>query len=188
VRTGSLVRKVTTHGSAIIDTASDMASSPADSGELAATKRIREQPSLAPTAILRRLNPIHNFRKGQSLERGNRVVEIDEQGNAQSYNSSLFRALIVTCWKRLLLCICLAAFGSILATTSSIVTKRLIAFISRSHAWTNAEGNERNCLQRPGSLRDGFGLAIGLALMRESISILDNHSFFQSMTCGKFQV
>lgn len=141
---------------------------------------------LAILSVLRRLNPWFNYRKSRKLSKGNVVTEEDEQGVKRSYDSSLFRALVLTIWRRLLFAGCLEACNSVLITTSSLVTKRLIAFISTSHAWSHADDLGRIGLKNPQSVGTGIGLAIGLALMQEAGSLFHNHYLSQAYTCGEW--
>lgn len=183
IRTASLVERVATR-----DTRSSGLNT-AGKTEEAALKEATTATSVSDIrhpgviTVLRWLSPIVNLVKGSKLEPRNLTCEVPEEGRRRYYDCSLLKALIHACWKRHLLSIALAASGSVLATTSSIVTKRLVAFIADSHAWGNARDGET----QPPTLWHGFGLAIGLALMRESTSIVNNHSFFQSMTCGMYQ-
>lgn len=133
--------------------------------------------------VLFRLNPASLFLQGNA-DPNKRDVSRSEK----SYDSSLFKAMIHTTWKRMLLATLLAACGSVLATTSSLVTKKLIGYISISYAWSAADDLGRLELPRPNSIGVGISLAIGLALMRAISSACDNHSFFQSMTAGTSSV
>lgn len=135
--------------------------------------------------VLHRLNPWCNFQKSRKLEKENVVVEEDEDGIKRTYDSSLFRALVKTIWRRLLFAMCLAACHSVVNTTSSLVTKRLIAFISTSHAWLNGNDDERVSLKSPQSVGAGIGLAFGLALLQEAGSLFQNHYLSQAVICGE---
>jgi hypothetical protein len=135
---------------------------------------------------LRRLSPFHTYIGWRREHRKNTVVETDESGTKRSYDSSLTKALLQTTWRRLLLATCLEAGSSILLTTSSIITKRLVSFISNSYEWTNATEIDRAELSRPSTLGKGIGLAFGLAAMLEVSSLLSNHSTLHSQTCGRF--
>ncbi|KAJ9110598.1 hypothetical protein QFC22_006716, partial [Naganishia vaughanmartiniae] len=141
---------------------------------------------IAIFAILSRLNPWSTYRKVARLEKGNKVLEIDEQGNKRLYDSSLMKALIHSCWKRLLFAVACKACYSVLITTSSLVTKRLIKYISTSHEWATANERDRQTLSLPPprSIGYGIGIAIGLAAMQEVASLFENHYSAQSMTCG----
>jgi hypothetical protein len=141
---------------------------------------------LAILSVLRRLNPWSNYRKSRRLSKGNVVTEEDEKGVKRAYDSSLFRALVLTVWRRLLFAGCLEACNSVLITTSSLITKRLIAFISTSHAWSNGDELGRTGLKKPQSVGTGIGLAFGLALMQEAGSLFHNHYLSQAYTCGEW--
>ncbi|KAI5452228.1 hypothetical protein NCC49_000793 [Naganishia albida] len=139
---------------------------------------------LARFLVIRRLNPWSSYRKSRKLSHSNVVLEEDEHGVRRSYDSSLFRALVLTVWRRLLFAGSLEASNSILKTTSSLVTKRLISFIATSHAWSKAEGLDRIGAKAPPAIGTGIGLAIGLALMQEAGSLFNNHYLAQAYTCG----
>jgi hypothetical protein len=129
---------------------------------------------------VQRLNPAPHLYRRQWYQRKSNVQTSDG-----SYDSSLFKAMLHTTWKRMLLATLLAAFGAVLSTTSSLVTKKLISYISVSHAWSKEDELGRSSLKHPDSIGVGIALAIGLALMRAVSSACDNHSFFQSMTSGR---
>lgn len=111
-------------------------------------------------------------------------AEKNGQMTQSQYDSSLLKAMLHTTSKRMLFAILLAVCGSILATTSSLVTKRLVNHLSVSHDWAKAQESDRMGLKRPASIGVGFALAIGLGIMKAVSSICDGHSFFQSMTTG----
>lgn len=92
-----------------------------------------------------------------------------------------------TTWRRFLLATSLEASSAVLLITSSLVTKQVIAFISTSHTWTNANELGRIGLKKPQSIGTGIGLAIGLALMQEAASLFHNHSILQAYTSGKLR-
>lgn len=132
--------------------------------------------------IVQRLNPASHLHADRWYRRN-----CQKQRSEGSYDSSLFKAMLHTTWKRMLLATLLAACGSILSTTSSLVTKKLISYISASHAWSKASEIDRSRLKHPDSAGAGIALATGLALMRAVSSACHNHSFFQSMTAGKYR-
>lgn len=155
--------------------------SPADS-----TRRTRDV-SHRPSFIAR-ANPWSTYRKLAKVDKGELDAAPDEQGHLRFYDSSLVLALWKTTWKRLLLAVAFKAGQSILETTSSLVTKQLIAFITTSHAWDKLGEAERaaGTTQPPLSIGHGIGLAIGLAAMQEAASLLGNHYYLQSFGCGTF--
>ncbi|KAJ9090797.1 hypothetical protein QFC20_007824 [Naganishia adeliensis] len=134
---------------------------------------------------LSRLNPWSSFQRSRKIEKGNVVIEEDELGVRRTYDSSLFWALIQTIWRRLLTALLFVASSSVLFTTSSLVTKRLIAYIATSHAWSKASELDRARLIRPKSVGTGIALAIGLALMQEAGSLLHSHYQGTAYTCGQ---
>ncbi|KAJ9097159.1 hypothetical protein QFC21_004828 [Naganishia friedmannii] len=142
--------------------------------------------AIAIFAILSRLNPWSTYREAARLEKGNKVIETDEQGKKRIYDSSLMKALIRSCWQRLLVAVACKACYSVLITTSSLVMKRLINYISASHHWAKANEGDRETLSlsKPESIGYGIGIAIGLASMQEVASLFENHYSAQSMTCG----
>lgn len=111
-------------------------------------------------------------------------AEKNGQRTQSQYDSSLLKAMLHTTYKRMLFAILLAVCGSILTTTSSLVTKRLVKHVSVSHEWAKAQDPDHMGLKRPASVGVGFALAIGLGMMKAVSSICDSHSFFQSMTTG----
>lgn len=131
------------------------------------------------------LNPWSRFQRSRKIEKGNVVIEEDELGIRRPYDSSLFWALIQTIWRRLLSALFFEASSSVLFTTSSLVTKRLIAYIATSHAWSKASELDRAELTRPKSVGTGIALAIGLALMQEAGSVLHSHYQGTAYTCGQ---
>lgn len=111
---------------------------------------------------------------------------MDEGGQYRYYDSSLVIALLQTTWRPMLLAGCYKAVSVILDTTSSLLTKQLIAFITTSHAWAKASEEERASgrLKVPREIGHGIGLAVGLALMQEVALVCANHYHLKSFGCG----
>lgn len=139
-----------------------------------------------PLHALSHLNPWSSFQSSKKIEKGNVIVEEDGHGIRRTYDSSLLKALIQTIWRRLLWALIFEASSSILFTTSSLVTKRLIAYIATSNAWSKASELERSSLVKPQSIGTGIALAIGLALMREAGSVVHSHYQGTAYTCGEW--
>jgi hypothetical protein len=151
-----------------------------DLSTLSPFEKMKQRMGRAYQAV-QRLNPVPHLYRRQCRQR-----KSNPQATEGSYDSSLFKAMLHATWKRMLLATLLAAFGAILSTTSSLVTKKLINYISVSHAWSKTDEVGRLSLKHPNSIGVGIALAIGLALMRAVSSAFDNHSFFQSMTAGRY--
>ncbi|KAJ9097158.1 hypothetical protein QFC21_004827 [Naganishia friedmannii] len=161
-------------------------SSNTQGANLATSAKIPQvRPSSHPSFITR-VNPWAIYRKLAQVGRGKLDAEPDDQGHLRSYDSSLVMAIWKTTWKRLVLAMLFKAGQSTLETTSSLVTKQLIAFITTSHAWDKLGEPERasGTVKPPLSVGHGLGLAIGLAAMQEVASLLGNHYYLQSFGCG----
>lgn len=128
-------------------------------------------------------------RRGQDIKvsEGRLDYEVDEHGKTRYYDSSLAIALLQTTWRPLLIATAFKASRAILDTTSSLVTKQLIAYITESHAWGNASEDARvtGGIAAPRAISHGIGLAVGLALMQEVASLCGNHYYLQSYACGE---
>lgn len=144
-------------------------------------------PSYNPS-FLSRANPWSTYRKLSKVDQGRLDAEPDAQGCLRYYDSSLVIALWNTTWKQLVLAILFKAGQSTLETTSSLVTKQLIAFITTNHAWDKLGEADRSAgaVKPPLSIGHGIALAIGLAVMQEVASLLGNHYYLQSFGCGMF--
>jgi hypothetical protein len=134
---------------------------------------------------LSRINPWNHMRISRRMERGNIVIEKDERGIERIYDSSLLKALVKTVQWRLLAALLLESSSTVLVTTSSLVTKRLIAYIATSHSWAQASALDRVGLTTPQPVGIGIALAIALALMQEIGSIAHSHYQATAYTCGK---
>lgn len=62
--------------------------------------------------------------------------------------------------------------------------KELIRFVTRAHRWHEASDLERTTLPLPKSLGVGFGLAIGLAALQQSIFLCNGFYSFRSIMAG----
>jgi ATP-binding cassette subfamily C (CFTR/MRP) protein 1 len=67
---------------------------------------------------------------------------------------------------------------------SSVVLKELLRFATDSHRWHNATDLERESLKRPRSVGAGFGLAVGLVVMLQTIIVLNGVHGFNAMLGG----
>jgi ATP-binding cassette subfamily C (CFTR/MRP) protein 1 len=110
--------------------------------------------------------------------------EADEDGAYQYYDTSLTLALFWTTWRQLFLALVLASADAVMLTTSSLVTKRLITYVTTRHDWSKLQKTQRIGLPEPKSIAYGVGLAIGLAAMRLASAFFFNHSFAQVSDCG----
>lgn len=137
--------------------------------------------------LLSRLNPWSRRRKDIKVTQGKLDREADEDGKHRYYDSSLAIALLQTTWRPLLIATAFKAARSILDTTSSLVTKQLIVYITTSHSWSNAGDDARTTggIGAPKPISHGIGLAVGLALMQEVASLCGNHYYLQSYACGE---
>lgn len=140
-----------------------------------------------PRRLLSRLNPWSRHRKDIKVAEGKLDYDVDEHGKRRYYDSSLAIALLQTTWRPLLIATAFKTGRSILDTTSSLVTKQLIAYITTSHVWEKASEGERvaGALTVPKQISHGVGLAVGLALMQEVASLCGNHYYLQSYECGE---
>ncbi|KAJ9111005.1 hypothetical protein QFC22_006650 [Naganishia vaughanmartiniae] len=105
----------------------------------------------------------------QKVAQGSLVIELDENGTEQFYDSSLYMAMLLTVRRPFIFALVLRVCESVLDTTMSIVTKKLISHIASSYAWHNANDMARSSLSKPASLGHGLGLAIGLASMQQNL-------------------
>lgn len=114
------------------------------------------------------------------------LVEVDEDGIERFYNASLPRALLQATWKPLLVALVLMACNSVINTTNSLVTKRVISHVTARHRWQEMSPNERSgqASEPPSKTGDGIALAFGLALMQLASALTFNHSFARSRDCG----
>lgn len=64
-------------------------------------------------------------------------------------------------------------FSSLLQTFSPMVTKKLLAFITDSYAYSHATPEEiaSGLVAKPPSIKSGVGYAIGLFVMQEAASL-----------------
>ena len=56
----------------------------------------------------------------------------------------------------------------VLQSTSSLVTKKLISYITEAHSWHVATEAERALMAAPRSAGYGIGIAFALAIMQEA--------------------
>lgn len=125
-------------------------------------------------------------RKYTQVKLGKLFIEVDEKGVERFYDASLPRALLQATWKPLLVAVLLCACNSVINTTSSLVTKRVISHVSARHRWDSLSPNERldQADNSPSNIGEGIALAFGLALMQLASALTFNHSFARSMDCG----
>jgi ATP-binding cassette subfamily C (CFTR/MRP) protein 1 len=123
-------------------------------------------------------------RRKSQVTQGTLLHEADEDGAYQYYDTSLTLALFWTTWRQLFLALVLASADAVMLTTSSLVTKRLITYVTTRHDWSKLQETQRLGLPEPKSIAYGVGLAIGLAAMRLASAFFFNHSFAQVSDCG----
>jgi ATP-binding cassette subfamily C (CFTR/MRP) protein 1 len=123
-------------------------------------------------------------RRKSQVTQGTLLHEADEDGAYQYYDTSLTLALFWTTWRQLFLALVLASADAVMLTTSSLVTKRLITYVTTRHDWSKLQKTQRIGLPEPKSIAYGVGLAIGLAAMRLASAFFFNHSFAQVSDCG----
>lgn len=162
-------------------------SSEGSNDEKSTAKVFYEGSLLQSGCLLSHLNPWYRRRKDTKVAEGKLDCEADEHGKHRYYDSSLAIALLQTTWRPLLIATAFKMGRSILDTTSSLVTKQLITYITASHAWGKASESERiaGALTVPKQISHGVGLAVGLALMQEVASLCGNHYYLQSYGCGE---
>lgn len=125
-------------------------------------------------------------RRKARVMQGKLLYEADDEGVYRYYDTSLTWALFWTTWRQLLLSLILASADATMLTTSSLITKRLIKYVSIRHDWSRMLETQRLVLglPKPKSIAYGVGLAIGLAVMRLASAFFFNHSFAQVSDCG----
>lgn len=125
-------------------------------------------------------------RKSIQVQLGKLLVEDDENGNKRFYDVSLVLALLRATWKPLSVAIVLCACNSVINTTSSLITKRIISHVSTHHGWEAMGPAERfsQATKSPSKMGNGIALAFGLALMQLASALTFNHSFARSLDCG----
>jgi hypothetical protein len=173
-------------GYAALKPPTDHVSLPQDAKSIR-SRCLPEVPERSFRRILSRFNPWSEIRKKEKVREGSMHYEMDEHGEYRYYDSSLVIALLQTTWRPMSLAICYKAARVVLDTTSSLVTKQLIAFITTSHAWSKATEEERASggLKPPKGISHGIGLAIGLAVMQEVALLCGNHFHLKSYGCGR---
>jgi hypothetical protein len=125
-------------------------------------------------------------RRAAKGDQGKLLVQADKNGVDRYYDTSLTMALLWSTWKRLLFAIFLSACNSVLSTTSSLLTKRVILHVTERYDWAKIRDTDRMSkgLVAPRAVGYGLGLAFGLAAMQMASALFFNHSFAQSADCG----
>ncbi|CAK5271106.1 unnamed protein product [Mycena citricolor] len=102
------------------------------------------------------------------------------------FDSSLSRALLRTFFWRIAGGGILKLFSDTLKTTTPLLNKVILSWLSTSYAYYRATDAERasGLLQKPQGIGYGVGLAFGLFAMQECASIMANHSEQIMMALG----
>jgi hypothetical protein len=124
--------------------------------------------------------------KSTQVKSGKLLLADDENGKERFYDASLVMALLFATWNPLSVAILLLACNSVMNTTSSLITKRIITHVSTHHRWEALGPAERlsQATKSPSKIGNGIALAFGLALMQLASALTFNHSFGRSLDCG----
>ncbi|KAJ7123757.1 multidrug resistance-associated ABC transporter [Mycena epipterygia] len=104
----------------------------------------------------------------------------------QEFDSSLFLAIHHTFFRRIWIGGILKLFADTLKTTSPLVTKVLLTWLTESYIVFHATDAEKasGLLPKPRGIGFGIGLAFALFAMQEVSSLMTNHSTQNMMTVG----
>ncbi|PPR03716.1 hypothetical protein CVT24_007391 [Panaeolus cyanescens] len=148
-----------------------------------------DTPVISPTSSL--------DEKGKDKEESNNLPpdaskESNKKGkkNAKSpYDESLFKAIHRTFFTRIWIAGFLKLISDSLKTTTPLVTKIFLTWLTESYIYFRLSDQERLAaaaqgLTKPRGIGYGIGLAIALFVMQESASLMTNHYMQVSMTTG----
>jgi ATP-binding cassette subfamily C (CFTR/MRP) protein 1 len=140
-------------------------------------------PSTAPAAAVAS-NPRSRFSRrptGQTPTHHRTTKKGGAQG-APKYDRSLLRALHTTFWVRWWSAGAARLISDTLKTTSPLVNKQLLAWLSASYAWRQAGPGGRAGLEEPRSIGYGIGMAFVLFAMQELASLIFNHYLLSALS------
>ncbi|KAF8915697.1 multidrug resistance-associated ABC transporter [Mucidula mucida] len=102
------------------------------------------------------------------------------------YDKSLPKALHQTFFFRFWASGILKLFGDTLKTTTPLVTKVLLTWLTDSYIWWRLSDEQRasGVIPQPQGIGYGIGVGVGLFLMQETASLFTNHSSYYGMTLG----
>ncbi|KAF4621625.1 hypothetical protein D9613_012586 [Agrocybe pediades] len=102
------------------------------------------------------------------------------------YDESLAKAIHNTLFVRIWVGGALKLFSDTLKTTTPLVTKVLLAWLTQSYIYVRTTDEERLALgiQKPRGIGYGIGVAVGLFVMQESASLMTNHYQQVALTTG----
>ncbi|PPQ81812.1 hypothetical protein CVT25_013648 [Psilocybe cyanescens] len=102
------------------------------------------------------------------------------------FDESLFKAIHRTFFVRIWVGGILKLFSDTLKTTTPLVTKVLLTWLTESYIYVRATDAERAALgiNKPRGIGYGIGLAVALFVMQEAASLMTNHYQQTSLTTG----
>ncbi|KAH9476201.1 ABC-type transporter cicA [Psilocybe cubensis] len=102
------------------------------------------------------------------------------------FDESLFKAIHTTFFVRIWVGGALKLFSDTLKTTTPLVTKVLLTWLTESYIYVRATDAEREAfgLNKPRGIGYGIGVAIGLFVMQEAASLMTNHYQQTALTTG----
>ncbi|KAF9019789.1 multidrug resistance-associated ABC transporter [Hymenopellis radicata] len=102
------------------------------------------------------------------------------------YDKSLPKALHQTFFFRFWASGILKLFGDTLKTTTPLVTKVLLTWLTDSYIWWRLSDEQRasGIIPQPQGIGYGIGVGVGLFFMQETASLFTNHSSYYGMTLG----
>ncbi|GLB40936.1 putative ABC transporter transmembrane region [Lyophyllum shimeji] len=105
-----------------------------------------------------------------------------------SYDSSLFKALHAAFFNRLWIAGVLLLFSDTLKTTTPLLTKVLLTWLTNSYAYYRLSDEQKasGIIKEPRGIGYGIGLAFALFVMQESASLMTNHFLQLGMTTGLY--
>ncbi|KAL6300347.1 multidrug resistance-associated ABC transporter [Sparassis latifolia] len=109
-----------------------------------------------------------------------------EEDKSKKYDGSLLRALHYTFFWRWWIGGILTLLASTLQTTTPLLNKVLLTWLTDSYAWYRIPEAERAAagLKQPHGLGYGIGLSFGLFVMQEASSLMTNQYMQMTMTTG----
>ena len=112
-------------------------------------------------------------------DKGGKVLGEDGKAYDQSLLLAMSKTFFWPFWSSAVFLI----ISSTLQTTSPLVTKKMLSYITTSYVYANASAAERTAanLAVPKSAGYGIGLAVALFVMQEAASLFSNQYMFRGM-------
>lgn len=160
------------HGEVVKDSASSTTEAPGDEKQAFAEKRdAKLEGNVAPEA------PSHT---------GNNQDTAPGPVNKKKYDGSLLKALHKTFFWRWWSAGILTLIANTLTTTSPLVNKLFLTWLTASYTWSHMSAEERKLSgeSAPKGIGYGIGLAFALFIMQEASSVIASHYSLMTMTTG----